>query len=310
MAKELGLLLIVKDERDNLERFVAPIVKHFDEVVVGDTGSEDGSYEYLKGIGVDVFRIEWRGDFSYARNRVLERMTSRWVLFLDADEELKEEELVKLKRFLRGERKVFFVIMEDGGRRSYQLRAFWRKGVRFEGRVHEQLVYPKDWEVVHTDVLIKHHGYRDQKLLREKLFRNLSLLNGDDPYQLFHRAATLFKLGRLKEALDCYRRFLASKDKGLNPELFAAASVDVYLILKRMGFKEDAVSILEEASRFFPSYPPLLFHLGKGYVELGKADRAKELFERILSMGDVVGYIPFDMDRLKRASRHYLNRLL
>ena len=309
MDRKLGLLLIVKDERENLERFIAPIVQHFDEVVVGDTGSRDGSYEYLKGLGVDVFRVEWKDDFSHARNQVLERMDSRWVLFLDADEELEEKELEKLKGLLNGREKVFFIVIEDAGRRSYQLRAFWREGVHFEGKVHEQLVYPKGWEVVHTNVLIKHHGYRNQKLLRKKLLRNLSLLDGDDPYQLFHRAAILFKLGRLKEALDCYKKFLGSKSEGLNLELFAAASVDVYLILRRMGSIRDAVSILEEAEKVFPNYPPLLFQLGKGYIELGKVEKARKLFERVLSMGDVVGYIPFDMEKLKKASRYYLTRL-
>ncbi len=309
MGKHLGLLLIVKDERENLERFIAPLVRHFDEVVVGDTGSRDGSYEYLKDLGVNVFRMGWKGSFSYARNQVLGKMRSRWVLFLDADEELEERELERLKKLLNGEKKVFFVIMEDAGRRSYQLRVFWREGARFEGKVHEQLVYPKEWEVVHTNIFIKHHGYKDQKLLRRKLLRNLSLLDEDDPYQLFHRASILFKLGRLREALDCYRRFLGSKGEDLNPELFAAASVDVYLILRRMGFAKDAVSMLEEAGRFFPDYPPLLFHLGKGYIELGETEKAKKLFERLLSMEDVVGYIPFDMGKLKRASKHYLTRL-
>jgi len=90
----VALVMIVKDEQDNLECCLDSIVGAVDEIVVVDTGSTDGTVALAQSYGdkvpggVKVLPFEWSDDFSAARNYGLENADSDWALALDADEEL------------------------------------------------------------------------------------------------------------------------------------------------------------------------------------------------------------------------------
>ena len=86
----LGLCMIVKNGAGPLQRCLASAEGLFDSMVIGDTGSTDGTVEIARTCGARVIEIPWRKDFSLARNAVLAELDSDWVLTLDADEELDE----------------------------------------------------------------------------------------------------------------------------------------------------------------------------------------------------------------------------
>jgi tetratricopeptide (TPR) repeat protein len=86
----LGLCMIVKNGAGTLERCLASAENLFDAMVIGDTGSTDGTVEIARACGARVIEIPWRNDFSLARNAVLAELGTDWVLTLDADEELDE----------------------------------------------------------------------------------------------------------------------------------------------------------------------------------------------------------------------------
>ena len=86
----LSISMIFKNEIRCLERCLkslAPLREAFPcEVVMADTGSDDGSREIAEQYADLVFDFPWINDFSAARNAVLERCTGKWALVLDADE--------------------------------------------------------------------------------------------------------------------------------------------------------------------------------------------------------------------------------
>ena len=86
----LGLCMIVKNGAGTLERCLTSAEHLFDSMVIGDTGSADGTVEIARACGAQVIEIPWRKDFSLARNAVLAELDTDWVLTLDADEELDE----------------------------------------------------------------------------------------------------------------------------------------------------------------------------------------------------------------------------
>jgi glycosyltransferase involved in cell wall biosynthesis len=47
----LGLIMILKDEEQNLERSLGPLASLFDEVVAVDTGSSDATVEICTRLG-------------------------------------------------------------------------------------------------------------------------------------------------------------------------------------------------------------------------------------------------------------------
>ncbi len=80
--------MIVKDGAPVLGRCLKSVALFADRIVVGDTGSRDGSAEIARSFGAEVIPIPWEEDFSMARNRVLRERKCDWVLVLDADEML------------------------------------------------------------------------------------------------------------------------------------------------------------------------------------------------------------------------------
>jgi len=53
--------MIVKDEIENLKKNLSPLVERFSEVIVVDTGSKDGTRQYLNTLAphVKIIDFEW-----------------------------------------------------------------------------------------------------------------------------------------------------------------------------------------------------------------------------------------------------------
>ena len=83
-------LLINNDEkflRDCLNG-IKPILDNVPSelIVLYDNGSKDNSVAIAKNFTNNVFEIEWRNDFAWARNQHLKRAKGEWFFKLDADE--------------------------------------------------------------------------------------------------------------------------------------------------------------------------------------------------------------------------------
>ena len=96
----LSIVMIVKDEASNIEAAVESFLPVADEIVINDTGSTDGTQDILKKLSVTWFQTQWQNDFSLARNQSIERATSSWLLWMDADDRIPSdhiENFLKLK---------------------------------------------------------------------------------------------------------------------------------------------------------------------------------------------------------------------
>jgi glycosyltransferase involved in cell wall biosynthesis len=84
----LSLCMIVKNEVHNLPRCLDSVKPYVDEVIVVDTGSEDGTPNMAAAYGAKVIYFQWCDDFAVARNYAISHASGEWILMLDADEEL------------------------------------------------------------------------------------------------------------------------------------------------------------------------------------------------------------------------------
>jgi len=106
---ELAVCAMVKDEADQIMEFCENIRGLGDEIIIGDTGSTDGTYEYLEkwfeGDGFwrprgKLLRLEWEDDFAKAHNQIAAEATADWIFFLDADERFDSSQIPKLRASL------------------------------------------------------------------------------------------------------------------------------------------------------------------------------------------------------------------
>ncbi len=87
----LSVIMIVKNETACLAACLKSVAPIADEIIVGDTGSEDDTVAIAEGFGARVISVPWTNDFSAARNETIRAATSDWLLHMDADEELDAE---------------------------------------------------------------------------------------------------------------------------------------------------------------------------------------------------------------------------
>ena len=96
----LTLAMIVRNGGQLFASLLEGAARYVDEIVVGDTGSKDASPRTARQAGAILHRIPWTDDFAAARNAVLAACTGRWILILDADEQLADQDWARLREWL------------------------------------------------------------------------------------------------------------------------------------------------------------------------------------------------------------------
>ena len=86
----LSLSMIEKNEESMLPGCLESVKEVVDEIVIVDTGSSDRTKEIARSFGAKIIDFEWVNDFAAARNESLRNCTGEWILYLDADERLKD----------------------------------------------------------------------------------------------------------------------------------------------------------------------------------------------------------------------------
>jgi glycosyltransferase involved in cell wall biosynthesis len=102
MTLPLTLLVTCKDERVNVGPCIDSVCAIADEVLVADSGSTDGTLEYLRARGdCRVIEREYvtAGDF---KNWAIPQARHKWVLVLDADERATPKLCAEIRDLLAG----------------------------------------------------------------------------------------------------------------------------------------------------------------------------------------------------------------
>jgi len=174
MPPTLSVAIITCNEEANLGRTLAS-VRFADEIVIVDSGSTDRTLEIAHSFGAKIFCEEWKG-FAAQKNSAIEKCTGKWVLSLDADEELTQQLQTEIRILLSGEpeadayllrRRNLFLnrwIRRGGYYPDTKLRLFRRHAANFapaarftERPVHETIAFNGKLETLHHDLV--HHAY-------------------------------------------------------------------------------------------------------------------------------------------------------
>jgi tetratricopeptide (TPR) repeat protein len=306
----VSLCMIVRDEQEMLPRSLAAVADAVDEIVVVDTGSTDRTIEIARSYGAHVIERAWTGSFAQARNVGLDAASGDWLLVLDADEVLVEED-APLLRSLLGQtwREAFYLTeinhtgeLEIGAAVTHDTMRLFRNrpAYRYSGRLHEQIAHnlpgylPERLRA--SGVRIEHYGYlsavRDTRAKSERNIELLRLQQEEAPPSAFlhynlgseHAAA-----GEEQAALRELRRAweLLEADPEADSYHFAPALANrLVRALRVCGQQEEAVAQAERGLERFPGFTDLVFEQATARHIAGELERAIELYERCIEMGD------------------------
>lgn len=278
----------------------------YDELIVVDTGSADGTQEVVQNLGGKVFSYQWQDDFAGARNFALAQATGDWLIFLDADEYFTAATAGNLRRVLEvasPEADGILVDMvnfdADTGEvqdHFYQARLLrnW-KGLHYEGIIHE---VPKlgsgetlSFQRVSSDLLqIYHTGYRSS-LSREKAERNLSLLQ-----KMVAMGKPEIELARY--FCDCYRglgdmeNFLRygwlevrqGKRTGTNDSRCHRMLLNYYACCEDWASQESRLRLCEIGVEQFPDLPDFWAEYSESLFQWLRYREAAEAADRALQL--------------------------
>jgi hypothetical protein len=200
-----------------LPGFLAAAAGVWDELIVADTGSRDGSPDLIRAAGGQVVDFPWGDDFAAARNASVAPAGGRWILFLDADERPDGELSAAVRRLVTADHGAGAATVTmrnaqpDGGHSEARLLRCFRNvpEIRFRHRVHEDVaddvaafLARERRALRHLPGGVDHLGYvRETAAARHKKERDLRLLRAalqDDPHDLYCR----FKLLELARFWD------------------------------------------------------------------------------------------------------------
>ncbi|MFZ7101787.1 MAG: glycosyltransferase [Peptococcaceae bacterium] len=227
----ISLCMIVKNEEEILARCLDTVKDIVDEINIVDTGSTDRTIEIAGEYTERVFHFEWIDNFAAARNESFKYATKDYILYLDADDVILEEDRIKFKELKETlDPSVDSVSMYyDAGTDEYgnvtlryrRNRLIKReKGFTWQGDCHQYLnVYGN---IVNSDIAITH------KKIRHAVGRTISIYEkkiaqGDkfSPRDYFYYGNELRENGHYEKAIESYEKNITLKEGWLEDKIFA-----------------------------------------------------------------------------------------
>ena len=150
----LGLSMIVKNEAKVLPSCLDSVRGLVSQIVVGDTGSTDGTPNIAQAYGAHVISVPWEDHFANARNAVLKHLTTDWILALDADEELDSNAVNLMHSLLEA---------ADTSAYTISLRCYVRVGTSY---CLEVVSHPNDYKSERATQAGSYHELKTIRLIR------------------------------------------------------------------------------------------------------------------------------------------------
>ena len=308
-ADHLAAVLIARDEARCIARCLESLRPWVDAILVLDTGSTDDTPAIARAAGAEVHHFAWCGDFAAARNHALDLADADWNLVLDADEWISAGG-ENLRLWCAGPHRLGKICIYSSYDRagasasdeSTPIERDWitrllPRGVRYEGRVHEQAVSPL--ARARIDLHVGHDGYLDAQLARKR-DRNRALLRldledrPDDPY-------ILFQLGKEEEGRSAFASACVHYSRALDgttPDAgWRHGLVVRYLhCLGQAGRLEEALGLAAAEMAIWADSPDFFFVVGNLALDRALGDPARAIdewlplaesaWERCLEIGD------------------------
>ncbi len=292
--------MIVKNEERFLPGCLESVRGLVDEIVIADTGSTDNTRKIAESFGARIVDFPWCDDFAAARNESLKNTTGDWILYLDADERIEPAYHAELRRLIAGGKGDAFLLnlkSRIGPREGaqYHLVSYPRlfrkmKGVRFSGKVHEQItpaLTEANARILQTDVIVEHLGYaQDDVVILQKAQRNKRLLleqvarRENYGYALYQLAQTEIVLGEIEAGLGHLDEALAAGGFGNSVE----ASIYGIMAENRAKLGEDEVA-LRACDKSLEAAPQQAFAYmlrGDIFMKLGRFAESQQAFAEAL----------------------------
>lgn len=261
----LCLNMIVKNEMANLERCLSAVAPYISCWVIGDTGSTDGTQEFIerffaeRGIPGELHSFPFE-NFAQARNEALEwarasKLKFDYILFTDADMEFVADD----PHFANTLKHAAYKLLQRAGVSYWNLRLLRRSTpAQYRGVTHEFLdIRSGTTENLQNASYIDHGtgANRFEKYERDARLLNNAIAAETDTAMIarytFYLANTLRDSGQKEAALDTYKK--RAEQGHWQQEVFISLLNVAKIKEELLHTSDEVLAAYEQASRVCPS---------------------------------------------------------
>lgn len=139
---KLSVAIIAKNEEEMIQNCLES-VKNADEIVFVDTGSSDRTIDIASKYTDRIYIKKWEDDFSKAYNHVASLCDGEWILSIDADEQLEDGGLDKIKNLIDPTKFAYMLRLDYFTYIAFGIKLFKnRAGIHWIGKAHKILNIP------------------------------------------------------------------------------------------------------------------------------------------------------------------------
>jgi glycosyltransferase involved in cell wall biosynthesis len=259
----LSVIILALNEERRLRACIES-VRWADEIIVGDTGSTDGTVELAESLGAKVIAFEFNG-FGDAKQHLLEQATGDWIFSLDADERVTP----RLRDALQA------ILSHKQGNAGYRVRRqawFLGKPIRYGG-----------WGMDFPVRLVRHgQGRFTSDVVHEKLMIDGTV--GTLPGLLEHHTDPTYphylqKIDRYS-TLGALKAIEAGKRSGVAAALARAVFKFVKMYIVKQGWRDGLRGALLAGSSAYSNYLRYIKAemIRRGDRDVFTASRLQEVF--------------------------------
>jgi len=311
MMPGISLCMITKDEQEFLEQCINSVKSAVDEIIVVDTGSTDKTKEIAKKLGAKVFDFEFNDDFSEAKNFCISKASHEYILSLDADEAVSEEDAARIKE----------IIKENADGFKFKIRNYFKAGIKTPAALNDSYEESKNYAGWHEAELIR--LFKNKKdiyftnIIHESVADSIRKLNGKiKPADIvIHHFGFAVK----QRSENKTKKYIQMQEKQIkltpnNPKPYYELGA-IYLGQDNC---EKAVELFEKARQLLKEDDILLIHkylyhdLGRAYLKLKNLEKARHVFEKAQDIDQnnystqfFLGLICDEQEDYPNAVRHY-----
>ncbi len=303
----ISLSMIVKNEAKFLPDCIESVRDVVDEMIIVDTGSTDNTVEIAEKYGATVYHIEWKDDFAFARNESLKHCKGKWVLYLDADERLKEKSkneiiflannsIEKIGGYICNIESLHLqsdgtTDMHKGGYPRF-FRNYGYPTIFFVGRIHEQItpsIFALNKAIDFSNIEIKHLGYDTSlEVMEKKVRRNYALLikhvqdEPENAYAWFQLGQTLGMMQLNKESEDAVK--VAIELGTLKSSVACSAYSLLAQYAKARKSFDEALNYCNKSLEIAPEQVYTTFLKALIYMQKGEPEIAEPIIEEVIQI--------------------------
>lgn len=309
----ISLCMIVKDEEEVIGRCLGSVKDIVDEIIVVDTGSTDKTKGIVKKYTSEIYDFQWIDDFAAARNYSFSKATKDYIMWLDADDVVPEEDAAKLKDLkISLDPSVDVVMMkyntgfDENGNVTlsyFRERLFKRtNNYKWNDCVHE---FVQPWgNIIEKDICIAHRkthkGYSDRNL---RIYESMEKKGINfTPRNLYYYARELYYNKKYDEAIKTFEAFLASEKGWVEDNISACFDLSICYSIK--SDRDNRLKTLLRSFQYDLPRAEICCLLGYFYKDLEDYNKALFWFELATKLAkpdkswgfvlhDYWGYIPY-----------------